>query len=293
MATARTAMQGLLSQLSPLFAGLTPTAKFGIGWPSMLQIQSVAKKQCTLVAVYDAGDGAKNVTRWAAQTIGILDALPPAPGLLATVSDQTLAGSGTSTITLSGTPNANDAVVFSAQPVDGTPALLSNATATGSSTLTSLATALAASINAAALYGITASGSGAVVTVTGSSSPLVLLGANTGNVGQRTFETKRMMRHVRAIVWANTEATREAFGTLIDTQLGILDDRGGFYLSPASPGPLGDYVAVHALNDMYVEDQLADIYRWDFRVGLEYGTMNVEALYPVLGTSLSFEFSQA
>jgi hypothetical protein len=293
MATARTAMQGLLSQLTPLFTGLTPTVKAAVGWPSMLLIQSVAKKQCTLVAVYDAGDGAKNATRWAGQTIGILDVAPPAPGVTAAVSETTLAGDGTATITLSGAPNVADAVVFSAQPVDGAPALLSNATATSGSTLTSMATALAASINTADLYGITASGSGAVVTVAGSSSPLVLLGANTGNVGTRTRETKRMMRHVRVIVWGMSEAVREAFGNPIDVQLGKLDDNGGFYLSPVSPGPLGDYVAVHSLGDMYVEDQLADIYRWDFRVGLEYGTLDVESLYPVLGTSLSFAFSQA
>lgn len=286
MATARTALEGLLAQVTP--GGGWGSTLAGIGWPGQQLIQSVAQG-ASLVAVFDAGDGAKNATRWAGTTIGINDALPAAPGLLAAVSATALQPSGSITVTLSGSPNVNDAVVFSAQPVSfGSAAALANAVTGSGSTLSTLATALAASITASGL-GLSASATGAVVTVTASSTtPICAVAANTGNQGTRTFETKRMARHVRCIVWAQTEALRESIGNPIDTQIGVLDDRGGFYLSPASPGPLGDWVHVHSDGDMLIEEQLADIYRWDFRVVLEYGTLNTETLYPVLGTSFQF-----
>jgi hypothetical protein len=286
MATARTALQGLLTAITPAggWAATTPPTKAAVGWPGQQIIQGVAQGGYTLVAVFDAGDGAKNSTRWAGYTAGSLDVQPPAPGLLATLSKNVLAASGTCTVTLSGSPNVNDAVVFAAQPILGA-AALANAVAGSSDTLTTLAAALAVSITASGL-GLSATATGAVVTVTASSTtPLCALTANTGNVGQRTQETKRMTRHVRVIVWATTEAIRETVGNAIDQQLGVLDDIGGVYLSNA---PLGDWLHIHSEGDMLVEEQLADIFRWDFRVALEYGTLSVEALYPVLGTSFDF-----
>ena len=91
MATARTALEGLLAQVTP--GGGWGSTLAGIGWPGQQLIQSVAQG-ASLVAVFDAGDGAKNATRWAGTTIGINDALPAAPGLLATVSSTALQPSG-------------------------------------------------------------------------------------------------------------------------------------------------------------------------------------------------------
>lgn len=291
MATARTALSGLLAQLAPTWSGASPVVKSGIGWPSTQQIQDVVKGGYTLVNCFDAGDGARNATKWVGQTVGILEVQPPAPGLVATLSQPTvLQPSSSVTVTLSGTPNLNDAVVFSAQPNQTTGvALLANALTGAGSTLDTLATALAASINTADLYGITASATGAVVTVSSSSStPVVSCAANCGNQGSRSPELKRMARHVRVIVWAKSEAVRETIGNAIDLALGVLDNTGGFYLSPASPGPLGDWVHVHVDGDMLIEEQLQDIYRWDFRVMLEYGTIATEVIAPVLGTSFTF-----
>lgn len=289
MATARTALQGLLTNITPGggWSSYTPPVKAGIGWPSSEQIQDVVKGGYSLVSVYDAGDGARDATRWAGPTYGMVPVAAPTPGLLAAVSAGTLGPNGGSvTITLSGTPNVNDAVVFAAQPAALVAALLANATAVAGSTLDTLATALATSINAADLYGITASATGAVVTVEASAAtPLCLVAANTGNVGQRAMEVKRMARHVRVILWAMSEANRETVGNAIDLAIGVLANTGGFYLSSS---PLGDWVSVQKPHDMYVEEQLHDLYRWDFSVVLEYGTLNLETLYPVLGTSLAF-----
>lgn len=299
MAQARTAIQGLLYQFN-LSAGFTPPIKQGVGFPSTPLIQDVTKGAYSIVSVYDAGDGARNTTRWAGQTMGLLDLDPPAPGVTAALNTRTLAATGTCTITLSGTPLIHDAVVFSAQPVLWlSQALLANATAGSNDTPTTMAATLAASINTAALYGVTATSTGAVVTVTaGNATPFSLLAANVGNQGARTFETKRMARHVRVTAWAASPSQREAIGNSIDVTLGILSNTGGFYLSKTpfdAPfdtafdyQPLGDWVSVRAEADHWVEEPLADLYRWDFRVCLEYGTMNIETLYPVLGTSFTF-----
>jgi hypothetical protein len=284
MATARTALQGLLTALTPSWGTPSPAVKSGIGWPGQQLIQGVAQGGYTLVAIFDAGDGAKNSTRWAGYTAGSLDVQPPDPGFTAALSAALLPTSGSVTVTLSGSPNVNDAVVFAAQPLLGA-AALANAVAGSSDTLDTLATALAVSITASGL-GLSATATGAVVTVTAdSATPLCALTAATGNVGSRTQETKRMTRHVRVIVWANTEPVREAIGNAVDGAIGVLDNVGGFYLSSS---PLGDWVHVHSEGDLMVEEQLADIFRWDFRVALEYGTLAVEALYPVLGTSFAF-----
>ncbi len=288
MATARTALQGLLTQLVPLWSGFNPPVKFGVGWPSQLLIQDVTKGSYSLASVWD-GDGTKNTTRWAGTSYIAPDVTPPTPGVTAVLSPAVLTPGGTATLTLSGAPNANDAVVFSGQPMLGA-SLLANAIASTGESLASLASALASSISSAALYGVTASASGAVVTISAvSTTPTLNIAANAGNVGSRTLETKRVERHVRVICWCKDEPTRQAVTDPVDSTIGYLSNYFGFPLAgTAGTSTASDWVRVRYLSDLYIEEQLADLYRRDFRVALEYGTSYLETLYPVLGGSLNF-----
>ena len=282
MGTARQVLDGLVAQLTPLWTGFSPAVICGVGWPSRNMIESVATEASgPLVMVYD-GDGTRNTTRWL-RTPAAKTAVPPAPGVTAALSSIYLLASGSLTITLSGSPNTNDAVVFSAQPLL-LAAILSNATATLGETLAQMATALAASITTnGTAVGVAATATGPVVTVTNAGTTNYTCMANSGNIGSQLWENARLNRFVRICAWTVDEPTRQTVTDPIASQLAYLENYFGYHLMS------GEGVRLIYHSDAYVEDaQLADTYRRDFRLSLEYGVTQLDTLYPVLGTSLSF-----
>jgi hypothetical protein len=287
MATLRTVLDGLVAQLSPLYTGASPAVQLAVGWPPLDVIQDVSKGDLTAISVYD-GDGTRNTTRWAGKTWARVDTVT-APGISVTVNPSLLPPGGSCTVTLSGTPATNDAVVFAAQPLLG-PAVLGSAVASSGETLDQLATALASSLTTA---GLTATAVGAVVTVTAAGGPSYTVQAETGNLGARTFETVRIERHVRVIIWTQTELLRQSIGDPAVATICALEDYFGYSLAPNDVGLSGvtvpgDWVRVKYGSDRYVEDeQLKDVYRRDIRLSLEYGTPLVQTLYPVLGLGLT------
>lgn len=286
MATARQVLDGLVTQLTPLFTGFTPTVYCGVGWPSERAIAQVTQGGSSLVAVYD-GDGTRNTTRW-----NRIQATPvtaaPAPGVTSALNTGFLSpNGGTLTITLSGTPNAQDAVVFQAQGPTAY-ALLGTATAVASETLDSLAAALANSINTGTYANplVTATANDAVITITNESALPYVCSTGTANQGSVLWENRRVERHVRVIGWTQNEVIRQAVTDPIDSTLAQLENYFGYYLAT------GESVRVMYRSDSYVEDaQLSDVYRRDFRVSLEYGTTQLDTLYPVLANAFTFEAS--
>ena len=283
MGTLRQVLDGLVGQLAPLYVGATPPVQLAVGWPPMAALQDVSKGVATLGTVFD-GDGTRDTTRWAGQTMAVPDVVV-APLVTAVLSAPIITPGGTATITLGGAIQANDAVVFSGSVGLGLGgAVLANATASASDTLNTLASSLAAAITSAG-GGFSATATGAVVTVTlAATAPgNGQLGVNVGNLGTRIRELRRVTRHVRVIFWTQTEAIRQAVTDPADELFGELANFG-FYTLPS-----GEYVHVSYLSDSYVDDeQLRDIYRRDHRLALEYGTTRVESLYPVLGSNLAF-----
>jgi hypothetical protein len=276
------AFTSLYNSITANIAALSTPVIVGIGWPSKNTLDDLFLNSYTLVSIYD-GDGTRNTTRWG-RTPAALDTQPATPGVSAALSTTVLTAGKTATLTLTGTPNVGDAAVLSAQSTLG-PAVLGSATTTLSETLAQLATALAASIQsgAYAAANLTASAVGGVITLTNASGgPAYQLLANTGNVGSRLWENRRVERHVRVIVWTNSEAAREAVGDPLDVLFAQLSNYFGFAL------PTGEWVRLKYMSDTYVEDaQLADVYRRDFRISLEYGVNQTDLLYPILGTSLT------
>jgi hypothetical protein len=263
-------------------ANISATVQIGGGWPSKNHLDDITLGNYSLISVYD-GDGTRNTTRWG-RTPAALDTQPATPGVSAALSTTVLTAGKTATLTLTGTPNVGDAAVLSAQSTLG-PAVLGSATTGAAETLAQLATALAASIQsgAYAAANLTAAAVGGVITLTNASGgPAYQLQANTGNVGSRLWENRRVERHVRVIVWTNSDANRQVVGDPLDVLFAQLSNYFGFAL------PTGEWVRLKYMSDTYVEDaQLADVYRRDFRISLEYGVNQTDLLYPILGTSLT------
>ncbi len=274
MATTAIALSALGAQVAAS-AGLpaSPALTIGYGWPSESTVMRVATGEVgPLASVYDEGVP-RNTTRWH-PIPAIADSVVTA-GLAAALSAAVT--STTATVTLSGTPKANDCVAVGGF---NTPlaAQAASYTANATDTLDTIAAGLAAAINAAMTV-VTASASGAVVTLTAVGT--VSLSVGVANQGTKTTEFKRVERRVRVVLWTPSEATRQSYGDPIDSQLARLYAGYGFQTVA------GDWVRLAYQSDQYVEqEQLRDIYRRDFRLTLEYGVTGQDVLYPVLSTEL-------
>lgn len=273
----------LTQQLTPLWTGVSPPVRCGIGWPPLDALQDVAKGNSSLGTLFPVGS--ENTTRWAGRTYAQAETITAA-GLTATVSPALVLPGGTATITLGGTPGVNDAVVFAGSGPIAVAPTLADAIATTGESLSALATALAASINAAAGTLYTATASGAQVTVTNGYTVAANVAVNVGNIGTALRETRRVNRHVQLTFWTRDETTRQAVTDPVDSLLGTLEDFGFYYA-----GTTGASESVHVKysSDHYSdEDQLRDVYRRDFHISLEHGVTVLDPLYPVLGVALTF-----
>jgi hypothetical protein len=287
MATTRQVLQSLctLVQAGPTGGSALPAPpnlSLAVGWPPEDAIMSVPKTQQAVAGIFDAGPAPKDRTRWHQ-----IPAVPDAN--VSPTTTATLSGSGflllggTATVTIGGTPQAADAIGVQVNNRAATYVVL------GSDTVDTIATALAAAINAVSgpALAVMASAAGAVVTLTAIGSALVSVA--TSNTGTRTTEYHRVNRFVRIILFAPFEDpsdgpnSREAIGDPIDLTLAQLESTFGFQV------PNGEWVRLMYDDDLYVEQQLKDIYRRDFMTRLEYGVTGTETVYPVLGTNSSLQ----
>ncbi len=273
----RDAIALLVTQLQQATASVTPTPIVAAGWPQLdLLTNTVATGVASAISVYDSGksrDASRFMIYTANEVLGTV-------GISSAVSLPRLNPSGTVTVTLFGTVNTNDAVSFVVGYGPGVEAAIVEAT-TGA-TLDTMATALASEINTALTGLVTATVSGAVVTVTNATQSILMVASNVGNIGTRYIETDRKVRDIQVDVWTNSDAQRTVIGRLVDQQLAYLDATFGMQGVGGSTDD-GTWVRVRNLGDrMNDADVLKDLYRWTWNVTLEHAQTYAENLYSVL-----------
>ncbi len=291
MATAFNVLKGLMTQIQTVIPVLSPPLAIGIGWPSEISLQRVAKQNQPVSCVYDQGMP-RNRSRWPATTVGTADTMVAA-GISAVLSLPSIKKTGTATITISGTPVTNDNVGFTAA---GQVPITLNAAGTAFSTqaasytalvtdtLATIAAGLAAAINAN-MTNCTATSVGAVVTVTALAS--VTVAVATANQGLRVQEFGRVERGIAFHLWSHSEAARQAIGDPVSGLLRQLEASYGFTLSN------GEWVHVQYEGDRYIDDDThSDMFRRSFFTRCEYGEGVSEILYPVTAVELSLQAGQ-
>lgn len=260
----------------------------GIGWPPVKTLQNNVKGSNAIISIYDR-KMAKNTTRW---NPTVLNTTITGTNLITTVSGSTIAPAAHTTITLSGTIVAGDAVSavignagVLAQSQPGGSATITNAgaqvvIAAAGSTLSTLAAALAAAVNADDLLSlwVHATVVGAVVTITSLVSPgLITLASYTGSGGTNLQEIGRRERNYQIVVWAPTSDIRSAITNAIETQLQAIETINWLQFPDGTTGRLFNQ------NDYDLEDAtLQDTYRHDFLLSIEYPITQLDQLYSVL-----------
>lgn len=278
MATEGMVVDAFVDHLKTALSGvITDSVYVADGWPSLKAISEIPKSRKSLVGVYIPVSMPKPGIRprRVAQEIVL-------PGIASSVSVEVLSPGQQTAITLSYAENSTavkdkDAVSFVAHQANVTNGVVAKATA--SSTLQSLAAALASEINSAYPGAFTAVAAGAVVTVSNISLRVYRLYSYTGNVGIRSFELARKLSDMRISTWHATYDNRRAIGDALEIELAKLRRAYGLKLSNGESiriEPAGRYIVQ---NDA---DVPADVVRLDFFVQLEIPISTIDEVYSVL-----------
>lgn len=181
----------------------TKTGQLYVGWPTSTELakvlgQNTGKSQISLFP----GPG-RNVTRYRPEPIKISN---PSPGTTAVI------GTNGTQITIGGIPKAGDVIhAFFNKPL-----LDANYLVLVSDTTQSIALEIATNVNAYAAPGITASATGSVVTIAGSTFSKV----NVGGTANMSREVTRVERNLSIDVWSPDPDTRSEVGDLIIANVG-------------------------------------------------------------------------
>ena len=300
MASLRTIMASTSAQVTAATQGIVVnarpvTVKSAVGWPPLKLLQSIptsyaSGSQVSVIGVYDR-QVSKNVTRW--KPYSISETTTPATLRTSVGSHNALLPGESVDITLSATVTPGDAVSAVLTSYTTQPRTMTAAVAIGgaSDTPTTMALALANAVNAALAPGFlgppasafaAASALGPVVTLTNTTNSLLLVESYTGNGATTLDEVGRRMRQIQITTWSPTEEIRAAVTDPIDVMLAQAEMNFGWTLAD------GSVVRVCPESDFYLEDDsLADVYRRDFIVQIEYPVTAVEELYAVLAPILT------
>lgn len=267
--------------------GVTVAVQTAIGWPPEKVLQNnVRTNQTSVIAIYDR-KMAKNSTRWNPVRISI-DQVNTT--LTTAISTDIIPESGTATITLGGTVTTGDAVsciltngsTLAQTPPDGkniASAAAQVVTGGQLDTPSTMATALAAAINADPVMSlwVSAAAVGAVVTLTSVNGGVLNLQSYVGNTASLLREIGRRERHFQVVIWSPTSDIRTAIAASIETLLQQLET--DIWLT----FPDGTFGRVFNQNDFDLEDAtLQDTYRHDFLFSVEYAITERDRLYSVL-----------
>ena len=204
MATVDQVLTAIRDAVYDLLVGLygdNPPAQIGIGFPYAPSLSEILGEGEAQISVYPLSKAAQN--RTSRKPFWKTSVQNP----VTLIVTKTVSGSNFH-LTFSGTaagglnihtfiqPNTVDAY-YATQNTDS---------------LNSIATAVAAAITALSVPGVTASASGAVVTVSGTP----YLKCNIGGTSVMVQEVRRAMLPVQLSVWAPDAASRQAIGALIE-----------------------------------------------------------------------------
>ena len=285
MPSVNTVLGTLQTLIQPVVTGLvidgnSITPLVGVGWPSTNVLQSNAQANSAVISIYDR-KMTRNTTRW----IPAFTTYTATPATTtATLSNSTLDSTGSVTLTIGGTITVGDSVGFVAS--NGTTSDAVVVTAGGSDTPATIASALVSAIDADPLLPswVSATSSGAVVTITGLTPADLKLQANVGNAATALREIGRRQRQVQITLWVHTEDMRIGVGTPIETLLQQIETDDWIEFSD------GTYGRLMNVSDFYTEDAtVEDTYRRDFMVSIDYPITEQDMLYSVLAPVLAFQ----
>lgn len=279
MANWRAILNTVQTDVATQLATLSPTPTVGVGWPPITTLQLVSAKNQPVVSVYDHGNAA-DTTRWLPLTLNLTTV--PTPGITSAFNVAQINPAQEAFLTITGAPNPKNGDAISLV-VNGIGTVY--VTQTGD-TATTVATGLAAAINADLSAYITASSAGAVVTLTNASAVVENLVSNVGASGAGQLEVRRAKRRISIVLWASTANQRDQIGDLIESRLAYLQAYFGYQFSD------GTYGRVTFESDVNLEENiLQDTYRRDFDLGLEYGVLYADELYTVLAGQGIWQFT--
>jgi|SRR5579859_438020 len=267
-----------LTSIAPDSEGQPINVMTGIGWPSQKTLQNNVRKgppPQVLVTIFDRGL-ARDATRW--KPVELSRTVTPATISVAISNSGTLPAHGTATIQFGGTVTPNDAVaLLYTEAFGSTNAIMVSAAATD--TPDSVTANLATAINEdpAASQVMQALASNNVVTLTSRNAAPIKLAANVGNGAIRVREIARRDRHLQVVLWSRTEDDRNTVGDKIEATVAQLEADFGLTFPDGTLGRL-----LFAGDQQFDDATLADTYRRDFMVSIDYPITTTDALYAVL-----------
>lgn len=278
---------GLQNNVTAALAGVVDANSITLGFPPAAvtmnagQVNTLgtasANPLTPLVMLYDRGFS-HNATRWVPRYITDWNIV--APGVTLSVPMLNIGVNGLGSATVLTGAYANDAVglwVSGNNTAGGT--VVFNAAASA----TSVASQIAAQISSVFVGKLSATNSGAIVTVVNLGAAPVTVNLNTANVGSALYEVKRVRRSTQIIALANNPDALDLIGEPISQMLGKMETSFGYVL------PDGSYVrVVNPADACFWDNALNNIIRRDWIVDLEYGVTIVDEGFPMLVALLNW-----
>ncbi|HEY9678675.1 MAG TPA: hypothetical protein V6C76_11740 [Drouetiella sp.] len=269
-------VQSKLASVS--IGGQTASIKVGEGWPAEQAIQSVAAKNAAVIGIYDRSNHDDN--RYRSRRVSTNFA---AIGTTSALSSRFLENNTSVELTLS-LRDGQNAVLAN----DAVSLVLDNnnvrtgkvASAVAGDTLATLATKLATQI--ATIDGLSATASGAVVTVSNTSGKNLVASTNSGNIGYILVELKRAMSDVQIICYCGTWDVKKAVSDILEVELAKLNRRYGFQTADQDWVQVSYAKQFSTRNDA---DTPANVYRRDYIMTLSFGITTQDIAYSVLVAS--------
>ncbi len=272
MATVRQIWDALRTSIKTITDPLSPPVTVFIDTPPTDVLQNLARGGSSIISIFDCR-ASSNKTRWIGNTT-IQDIVQPT-AVKSVIGTANIQPSGSTTITLSRTPNLNDAVscVLSLQLVSRQTVAITIA----DDTLQSLTDRFVQQINHDLAGWVTATNVGPIITLTNVSGRSLALQSYTGNNALRQDEVARVMRAIQISVYCQTEELREQVGNPVMSLIGRWQKTYGLKMPDST-----------IVRILYNSDEPgdythnADIYCWDFIVDVEHGITAEDVLYSVL-----------
>lgn len=267
------ATAGLLSAAAAT-AGQSLVVQTGIGWPSIKSLQNNVRTLTALIGILDRGL-ATDSTRW--KPVELMRSVVPAT--LTVTPNSAVVYQSAVILTLGGSVTAGDALGIGVASIPGLAVGGTVVVSVPTDTPTTIAAKAAAQINADPFLStvITASASGAIITLTPITSGAVTVIANTGNGATRTREIGRRLRHFQITTWTNTDADRSTVSDPIEQMIADAESNFGFTFPDGTMGRV-----LYAGDTLHNDAVLSDTYSRSLMLSIDYPITTTDALYAVL-----------
>lgn len=203
-------------------AGIS-NCQVGSEWPPKDILQNAGQDMTSVIAVLH------KMTTYRSRNMRYQHSVTVNPvGVISTLSDFSIAPGQSVTLTLSASVNVGDLVSFVVSADNSTNA--ATFTAVSGATLNSMAAGLVTAINAT-FSTMSASASGAVITITNNDTIAYHVTTAVGNTTSISETVKWACRSMQINVWCGDLTTKFAIQAAIETLLAQLDDAEGFALT--------------------------------------------------------------